>query len=234
MQEIRRCSECGKPITRDAQVDHILRKRNSLSAVNDTCARCNNRYLEKWDLSGELPPGPHDALLNIARRSALLAQWMGQSEVAEAARIVEQFELKRQGWNTGTNRNRRKRRVTPVSDHQTVVTAILDEASRYRQFLEYLAPYIDSVFTVELQILAMYARKVERNPVLFLEWWESTDHESYMQSVGSTLWACNQYDLTVEMNSTEIFRMMLGELVKEATIFLKWLHTHTRTLETIS
>ncbi len=231
--QIRRCTECGRIITRDPQIDHIIRKRNSLAAVNDICAECNNKYLEKWDLAGELPPGPYDALLNVARRTLLLAQRMGLSDIAESAKFLERCGLKSQGWNTGKIRIPRRQRVAPISDHQTLITAMADEACRIRQLWEFLTPYMNPEFMVDNQILLTYARKVERNPQLFIEWWETTDHATLRQSLGAVLKLARNYDLRDEMDIGAAVRYTLGPMVTEAAMFLNWLHERRRGPETV-
>jgi hypothetical protein len=237
--EIRRCSQCGRVITREAidpdsriNIEHIFRKRNSLTAVNDACARCNQRYLEKWDLSGELPPGPTDALLNLARRTALLAQNMGEVEIADAIRRIEGYELQFQDPDSGSKRSRRrKRRVASVSDQQEMITAILSEATRYRQFLESFGFIFPSPYS---QIFLTYAIRVERNPALFLEWWESTDHESFANAIGSTLRLFKVYDYAAEADRFSLLRAGLEQTANEASAFLLWLHDRIRSSETVT
>jgi hypothetical protein len=230
--EIRRCTECGKPLSRNAQKDHVLRRRNSLAIVNDTCATCNNRYLEKWDLSGELPPGPHDALLNVARRTILLAQWVGCDDISDAARIVERYELKRSGWTP----NKRKRKIAPTSEYQEILTAILDDASRWRKYLEWLTPKVGHIpdFSITIHILLKHARSVEQNPQLFIEWWETSDHDGLFSAINSTLQVFDRCDSSAEMPAETLLSRMLYALENEACIFLTWLHRKTREPELTS
>jgi hypothetical protein len=213
--EIRLCTECGKPIDRDTQKDHILRKRNSLSAVNDTCASCNNQYLEKWDLSGELPPGPHDALLNVARRSVLLAQWVGDTDVSDVMRDLETYGLAVWGWEP----TRRKRRRGTVVDDRSVIVAVKDDASRWRKFWSYLSTYIPYEYFTEHQLILNYARKIESNPALFVEWWESSDHSSLESAFAKMLKGLSDSGAS----SGTIQQHMMTVLITEACTFPNWL-----------
>ena len=211
-----------------------MRRRNSLSAVSDTCAECNNKYLEKWDLAGELPAGPYDALLNVARRLVLLAQRLGLSEIAEAAKCLERYGLKSQGWNTGKKRIRRRQRIAPISDHQTLIPAMADVACWIRLLLEHLTRYVIPELMVDNQILHTCARRIERYPALFVEWWETADHAALAQSLEAILKLARNYDIRDYMDLTRALSYTLPAMVMEATMFLKWLRERTRVREAVS
>lgn len=222
--EIKLCTECGKPIER-VQKDHILRKRNSLSAVNDTCASCNNRYLEKWDLSGELPPGARDALLNVARRSVLLAQWIGDTDVANAMRDLEKAGLQVWGWEP----TRRKRNITNVAEDRSIIVAVKDDAYRWRKFWEYAADHIPYDYLTDHRLILNYARKIEANPALYVQWWESSDHASLEVAFSGVLEKLRSADAS----ATDIQRYMMSILLTEACRFPNWLASRSHQLETV-
>ena len=89
-------------------------------------------------------------------------------------------------------------------------------------------------FAVDNQILLTYARKVERNPALFIEWWETTDHSALGQSLGAVLKLARDYDMRDEMDIGAAVRYTLGPMVMEAAVFLNWIHERTRIREAMS
>lgn len=222
----RRCTYCGKTIIRGAETEHFLRKRNSLSLVNDSCAACNRKYLEQWDTAGELPTGPLDSLLNVARRSQLVAERLGDSVNASAFKLL-QLKGRR---SEGKKSSRRRMRAANKSENQVMITAIADEASRIRQLWEYLEPGIRWISPVDYDLWLIYARRVEKNPALFIEWWESVDHEAIMQATGAILQIATDYDMDHEMDFYKVMQLAFRVQANEASVFLVWLRNRTRQL----
>ena len=231
---IGRCIGCGRPVTRKTrQEDHIFRKRNS-DVVNIMCAECNNKFLAKWDLSGELPAGPADAFANMARRLILIFQSSGESEIANLARQVERSLINDHGWNSSNGRNHKRRRVAPASEHRDdVVLQILDSTNLLREFWDQYLPRCP-IDPIDRELLFRYLRKVEQNPALFCEFWESEDHAALMKASAAVITTCTQNDLISEMNTGQIFGMLMQAMVSEACQFLTWLSNRIKIPEHVS